>query len=959
MRIKTMETTETMEMPVWEDVDVLVIGGSCAAVTAALEAAAAGRRVALVSDGSYLGQDLAGALHLWAGQGDPVLEAGFGGEDSAAPAKLKRHLEQALLAAGVPFLFGCRPLGLLRGAEGAVGGVLLAARAALFTALAGQVIDATEYGLVTKLAGAAITPRPAPAPLRWRIMASRPPAGWPGSCRSLGVYPYRWRDDTKADGCEAFELEIGRDELPADRADIEHFLRSHLVDEQVLLSADHFIDCGGQALAAPADDAYALTDLRDEDLLLESGLWTANRLLPVSDPSSLADPFAMAGLGRRIGSLAAAVVRAKATGRLTVQSGEGGQGGLLFSAAFIRADREAVMCQQPTFPQLGEVDVLVAGGGTGGAPAAIAAARAGAKTLCLESAHGLGGVGAVGLISSYWFGNKCGFTAELNELVSEADSLSRQKKGNKWHPGVKAGIYHRLLRESGATAWLGSQVCGVLKTGDRIEGVLVSTPYGCGVVRAKRFIDATGNADLAAAAGAACRMIGAEHVAVQGTGISPRMTPAVGHQNSDHTFVEENDPEGITMAHVQTREKYYLDHFDTVPFVNSRERRQVIGELEISPLDILAERTFPDTLFTASSNFDTHGFIIHPVFMVTPPDHKPLRAHVPLRCMLPRGLEGVLVTGLGMSAHRDALPVIRMQADVQNQGYAAGLLAARCARTGEGFREVDVKNFQCELVEVGIIEPETAEHVDSFPLSAQAVRAAAAGDFTSAREVAILFAHPEASQPLLTAILSDEPEGDRRRRAALILGLMGVSAAGPILAEWLTKAEWDDGWNYCGMGQFGRSMSEMDAAVIALSRSGYPDAGAVLSALAASLGEEAAFSHCRALALASVVLRDSQLAGELRRLLEQAGMSGHSFVEAEDILRDRDGSPTSTDSRNRSLRELYLARGIFLGGAPGEAAVGRRVLETYARDLRGHFARHARALLAGGEAAAADPLGLA
>ncbi len=43
--------------------------------------------------------------------------------------------------------------------------------------------------------------------------------------------------------------------------------------------------------------------------------------------------------------------------------------------------------------------------------------------------------------------------------------------------------------------------------------------------------------------------------------------------------------------------------------------------------------------------------------------------------MLPKDLRGMLVIGLGISAHRDAVPLIRMQPDIQNGGYAAGVAA--------------------------------------------------------------------------------------------------------------------------------------------------------------------------------------------------------------------------------------------------------------------------------------------
>ena len=44
------------------------------------------------------------------------------------------------------------------------------------------------------------------------------------------------------------------------------------------------------------------------------------------------------------------------------------------------------------------------------------------------------------------------------------------------------------------------------------------------------------------------------------------------------------------------------------------------------------------------------------------------------------GLDGILVSGIGISAQRDAQPLVRMQPDVQNQGYAAGVAAAMAAK---------------------------------------------------------------------------------------------------------------------------------------------------------------------------------------------------------------------------------------------------------------------------------------
>jgi hypothetical protein len=154
---------------------------------------------------------------------------------------------------------------------------------------------------------------------------------------------------------------------------------------------------------------------------------------------------------------------------------------------------------------------------------------------------------------------------------------------------------------------------------------------------------------------------------------------------------------------------------------------------------------------------------------------------------------------------------------------------------------------------------------------------------------------------------------------------------------------WDEGWNYRGMGQFGRSMSPLDAAIIALGRARYQEAAPALAKLASTLKADAAFSHCRALALATASLKNATLTASVKHLLDLPGFSGHAFLKPSDILADNDPDPTSTSSRNLSLREIYVARGVFLAGDADPAI--RSILENYSKDLRGHFARHALAIL--------------
>ncbi len=330
--------------------------------------------------------------------------------------------------------------------------------------------------------------------------------------------------------------------------------------------------------------------------------------------------------------------------------------------------------------------------------------------------------------------------------------------------------------------------------------------------------------------------------------------------------------------------------------------------------------------------------------MVSPPSVRALLwAHVPFRCLLPQRLSNVLVTGLGISAHRDAIPVVRMQADVQNQGYAAGLAAAWAAAEKQPLRDLDLRRLQHALVKRGILDPAVTEHVDSFPLGAEAMEEAAAvgpGDMLSA---ATLFSDPEAARRLLRVRLVEETNADRRLELACTLGLMGDEGAAEILADHIANATWDDGWNFRGMGQFGRSLSVLDGCIIALARTESPLAIAPIREKIAALDDEAALSHCRAVAVAAGLLRDAGICHALAELLKRPGIRGHAQTDSLETVSVANADPIETRARSLSLRELHLARGLYLGGDIDD--LGRKILKTYARDLRGPFARHAMAVL--------------
>jgi hypothetical protein len=590
--------------------------------------------------------------------------------------------------------------------------------------------------------------------------------------------------------------------------------------------------------------------------------------------------------------------------------------------------------QARNLPVLGRYDVVVIGGGTGGAPAGIGAAREGAKVLVVEYLHMLGGVGTAGYISNYHHGNRSGFTSTV-------------PGERRWWPEQRAEWWRQALRDEGADIWFGVIGCGAVVVGDRVVGAVVATPEGRGVVLADVVIDSTGNADIAAAAGARTDYTGASEFGMQGTGLPPRRLGA-NYTNSDFTIVDETDMLDVWHVFVYAKQKY-PEAFDQGQLIDTRERRRIIGDLTMTILDQAINRTYPDTISQALTDFDSHGYSIDPFLMLEtqPMGRVRFRVNIPYRCLLPKGIEGLLVTGLGISVHRDAVPLVRMQPCIQNQGYAAGLAAATAARQRRLPREIDVRAVQQRLVELDYLPAEVLEQEDSLPVSPEEIAEAVREATESYHAAAIVTFHREEAQPLLREAFRSS-DGDKRYAYALMLALLFGDATGapPLLEKVRAADRWDQGWNYMGMGQSGDALSPLDKAIIALGMTGVPEAVPAVAEKAAWLDADAAFSHHRAVAVALERLGDKAAAPALAQVLRKPGMSGHVHdtvhaAKAHDAHYQRYLNAVHT--RRESLRELLLARALYrLGDHQG---IGEAILRAYTTDLRGHLARHAQAVL--------------
>jgi len=300
--------------------------------------------------------------------------------------------------------------------------------------------------------------------------------------------------------------------------------------------------------------------------------------------------------------------------------------------------------------------------------------------------------------------------------------------------------------------------------------------------------------------------------------------------------------------------------------------------------------------------------------------------------------------------HRDATAMIRMQLDVHNQGYAAGVAAAMAVRDEHTPRRIDVKALQKHLIQVGNLPKDVLTHRDSFPLPDRLVHAAVReyGDQTQSRAarckaLAIILSHADkARSPLKTA--STSATGEVKIAYAKLLGFMGEREVVPILIAKLEEIDQWDAKIYQGyMAEYAHLPTPVDALILALGSTHDRRALPVLLEKLDTLDPNVTLSHHRSLALAIEQIGDPSAAEPLYRLLNKPGMRGHVMTGLEPLANRQ------REERHRlePLREIVLARALYRCGDWN--GLGGEILKEYRKDIRGLFARHASSVLSGGD----------
>ncbi|MFP3854462.1 MAG: FAD-dependent oxidoreductase [Anaerolineales bacterium] len=419
---------------------------------------------------------------------------------------------------------------------------------------------------------------------------------------------------------------------------------------------------------------------------------------------------------------------------------------------------------------LWSTDVLVVGSGSAGATAALAAAEAGAEVALVERYGFMGGISTQVLDTFYGFftpGEQPrkvvgGIPDRIVEgLKAHGDVLYRPNtygagQGITYHPEMLKVVWESMIRQAGIRILFHTLVVDVIQEDGRVTGVVAAQKAGLVRLQAKVIVDATGDADLAAAAGVPFES--AEHGPVQsltttftllnvdverakdvpssrihelmgeaaasGNYDLPRRegsvheTPRPGVMATNMTRVmqvDATDPLELTEAELEGRGQaleYARFLKDFVPgYENSglgsfstqigvRESRRIFGQYRLSRDDVLSARKFDDAIAQCGAPIEDHHADKDTRWEYLPEGET---YDIPYRCLLPKKARGLLVAGRCLSADHDAHASVRSMGQCMSMGQAAGIAAAQASQAGEDPAEISRSALQDRLRRLGAL----------------------------------------------------------------------------------------------------------------------------------------------------------------------------------------------------------------------------------------------------------------
>jgi hypothetical protein len=443
-----------------------------------------------------------------------------------------------------------------------------------------------------------------------------------------------------------------------------------------------------------------------------------------------------------------------------------------------------------------EVDVFIAGGGPAGIAAGVTAARQGARVFLAEGMACFGGMGTsagLPLFCAVTDGvnfTTAGFGTDVYERLTAAGG-SMNSRGEQmphmpptvagsaasrsgifdfsgyYNPEILKRVYDVLAEDSGMGFSFHTQFLDVQYANGSIEHVICAAKSGLFAVKAKVYIDCTGDGDLCARAGAAFEMGDArgdmqpatlvslwgdvdwEEASASGYGVwqqhrdfhrafadkvftiedphLPGMIPVGPHAgggNIGHVFgIDGTDEHSLTRGLIHGRklvleyERYYKNYLrgyaqmqllGTGALLGVRETRRILGDYVLNLEDFKRRAVFADEIGRFSYPVDLHA--ARPEKEAYDRFEKEFNSlcfkagenyGIPYRCLLPRGLDNVLVAGRCISTDRPMQGSVRVMHGCFITGQAAGMAAAMAAAVGTVPRQLDVTQLQTNLATMG------------------------------------------------------------------------------------------------------------------------------------------------------------------------------------------------------------------------------------------------------------------
>lgn len=379
-----------------------------------------------------------------------------------------------------------------------------------------------------------------------------------------------------------------------------------------------------------------------------------------------------------------------------------------------------------------ETDVLVVGGGPSGFAAAVAAARTGAKTTLVERYGYLGGLWTGGLVLLVYptHATENGVRTKVvrgigDELLGRiarypeaATNYAAGKPDPTTDPEVTKLVMDEMVQEAGVKMLFHSWVADVVMDGNSVRGVVLESKAGRQAILAKVVVDASGDGDVFAAAGAEHEQrkhaIGLVHRLGNFDRADPAKLQAGGFKNLGSSeplpsvkWVNLRGPsaDGLDIAELsrlevehrrsirkrmdkirQTAGGEQLFLLQTAPQIGVRITRLLAGVHKMTAAEARSGTRYADTIAVGGTY---GGTAKQPGFAI------------PYGAMVPKKIDNLIAAGRCLDAETSMVEDMRLIATCLLTGHAAGAAAGLAAQDKCRPRDVDVPKLQQLLVKQG------------------------------------------------------------------------------------------------------------------------------------------------------------------------------------------------------------------------------------------------------------------